>query len=943
MSAEFYKIDLGINYPEYVASFLTSPKSNYKRIVFISANKRPIRFIEKQMSPEAALGVDFFTIDEFVQWIVTEYSNPAPTIQSKLFRQLYFLDLIKSTIGEKEPLFGGDDAQLLGWAKRLSSLFDEIDRQLLDKKLADFQYIEAIEEAERILSRLKSLYAKYREDLKDFTYSGDSFRRAVEITAKDEFKENFKGSLFVYSGIVYLSNSDLEIIKNISTIADIAYLSQTDLLKREKTKSNIGFSTFKVIDELEAKLKKAINAKTIYKEYDDDEEKEKKVINPETELFFYQFPDTHTQSEAIFNILKKHKKIKEPNKLAAILPNQATLFPLLSFIDKDYNINITMGFPFLNTSVGMFVDSVFELALDIKNREQEAQTANSKLLFKLLSSSIMSLFKDNIIQEAKEIKRELFEKGMGSYTFKNNSAIHSLISNFVKIDSLKSLKEALIGLVDSIDGKKLEGFELESQLLQLLQAQIIDAIESLPDRSIDLKFAYQLTKEILKDIEVPFEGYPLKGIQIMGMLEARSLSFDEVVVTDVNEGVLPSADKIDPLLPEEIKVALGLTSFKQKETLVRYNFFRLIYSSRKAHIMYKVGSTGMEKFIKSRFAEQLILLEELKDKKPKICTPKISLKVAKDTVNYIEKDEEAINYLNNKTKFAPTEIDAYLNCPYAYYLGTIKNINQRAALEDKFEANLLGSIIHKLLEKSFKEFEGKELNRGDLEKIKRNTLNKLDQIFKNPDEKTASFLKKLSEFERLSLPLVLRHRLSNYFSTITNSKDFKPFEVIETEYSKGAFDIELKPTVKATLWGKIDRIDKVGDTLRIVDYKTGMHSLKPKTTKIEQLNQQLKHDVFNDEELKKVRDTVVSFQLAVYMLIASNKWKDKEITTELHYLGKTRINEIIEKGPTSKDIETYKDLLRYILNHMKNSKYIYALPSDRCAFCPYNYFCKFGG
>ncbi|WP_025209092.1 PD-(D/E)XK nuclease family protein [Hippea sp. KM1] len=937
MSAEFYKIDLGKNYPEFIANLLTSLKDNYKRIVFISANKRPIRFIEKQISPEIALGVDFFTIDEFVQWIVTEYLNPAPTIQTKLFRQLYFLDLIKSTIGEKESLFGTDDARLLGWAKRLSSLFDEIDRQLLDERLADFQYIEAIEEAERILSRLKSLYAKYREDLKDFTYSGDSFRRAVEITKKDAFKDDFRGSLFIYSGIVYLSNSDLEIIKNISTIADIIYLSQTDLLKREKTKGKIGFSTFKVIDELEAKLKKAINAKTIYKGC---EEEEKKVAKPETELSFYQFADTHTQAEAIFNILKKHKKIKKPDKLAVILPNQATLFPLLSFIDKDYNINITMGFPFLNTNIGMFVDSVFELALDLKNRGQKPQTANSKLLLKLLNSSIIGLFKDDIIQEAKEIKRELFEKGAGSYTFKNNSAIHFLISNFVNIDSLKALKEAFMGLIGRIDEKKLEGFELESQLLQLLQAQIIDAIDSLADRSIDLKFAYQLTKEILKDIEVPFEGYPLKGIQIMGMLEARSLSFDEVVVADVNEGVLPSADKIDPLLPEEIKVALGLTSFKQKEALVRYNFFRLIYSSRKAHIMYKVGSTGMEKFIKSRFAEQLILLEELKDKKPNICTPKISLKVAKDTANYIEKDEEAINYFNHLTLFSPTEIDAYLNCPYAHYLRYIKKIEPRVSLEDKFEANLLGSIIHKLLEEGFKEFKGKRLSKSDLEKIKKSILKRLDQIFKNPDEETRGFLERLSEFERAGLPIILKHRLSNYFLAITNSKDFKPFEVIETEYDKGAFEMELDSGVKATLWGKIDRIDKIGDTLRIVDYKAGMHSLKPKTTKIAQLNQKLKHDLFNDEQLKGVRDTAVSFQLAVYMLIASNMWKDKEITTELHYLGKTKA---AEKGPTSKDIETYKDLLRYTLNHMKNSKYIYALPSDRCSFCPYNYFCKFGG
>ncbi|AEA33035.1 PD-(D/E)XK nuclease family protein [Hippea maritima] len=929
MSAEFYKIDLAINYPEYIANLLNSLKDDYKKIVFISANKRPIRFIEKQISPEAALGVDFFTIDEFVQWIVAKYSHPAPTIQSKLSRELYFLDLIKSTIGEEKPLFGGDDAQLLGWAKRLSSLFDEIDRQLLDKKLANFQYIEAIDEAQLILERLKSLYAKYREDLKSFTYSGDSFRRAVKITEKDEFKEDFKDSLFVYSGIVYLSNSDLEIIKNISTVADIVYLSQTDLSKREKTKGKIGFSTFKVIDELEAKLKKAINIKT---------KQIKSNTNKETELFFYQFADTHTQAEAIFNILKKHKQIKEPSKLAVILPNQATLFPLLSFIDKDYNINITMGFPFLSTSVGMFVDSVFEIALDVKNREQEAQTVNSKLLVKFLSSSIIGLFKDEITKKAELIKKEIFENGSGSYTFKNGSTIQSLISSFININSLKSLKDAFIELINGIDEEKLQEFELESQLFQLLQTHIIDAIDNLPDRSIDLKFAYQLTKEILKDIQVPFEGYPLKGIQIMGMLEARSLSFDEVIVADVNEGVLPSIDKIDPLLPEEIKVALGLTSFKQKEALVKYNFFRLIYSSSKAHIMYKVGSTGMEKFIKSRFAEQLILLEELKGKKLNFYTPKINLTVAGDSKNYIEKDEEAINYFNSKISFAPTEIDAYLNCPYAHYLGYIKEIKPRISLEDKFEANVLGNIIHKLLEEGFAEFKGKELGKDDLEKIRKNTLRRLDNIFKNHDKETKDFLDKLSEFEKLGLPIILKFRLSNYFAVITNSKDFKPFEVVETEYDRGTFDIELSPTVNVTLWGKIDRIDKVGDVLRIVDYKTGMHSLKPKVKKIIQVSNHLKYDLFNDEELKKVRDTVVSFQLAIYMLIITNEWKDKEITTEFHYIGKSNI---IEKGPTSRDIEIYKKLLQYTLNHMRNSGHIYAIPSDRCSFCPYNYFCHF--
>ena len=73
----------------------------------------------------------------------------------------------------------------------------------------------------------------------------------------------------------------------------------------------------------------------------------------------------------------------------------------------------------------------------------------------------------------------------------------------------------------------------------------------------------------------------------MGMLESRSLSFDYLFVLDVNEGILPGTEKIDPLIPESLKFELGLSSFKDREKLIKYNFFRLIDSSKNVFVFYQ--------------------------------------------------------------------------------------------------------------------------------------------------------------------------------------------------------------------------------------------------------------------------------------------------------------------------------------------------------------------
>jgi len=940
VSAKIYKIDVGLNVIQHISSQLASLKKDYKNIVFISSNRRPIRFIERSIDLDTALKVDFYTIEDFVREVVLNFSDEIPAIHSKLEREIYFLDLIKKIPSIYDKL-GKDDVKVFPWAKRLSKLFDEVDKQLLGDKLKDFYYVEALDEAKEILENLKSLYEIYEEDYKNFTYNGNIFKRASYLTSTDKFKDNIEDSLFIFSGLIYLSNSELIMIKNISKTADMHFFIQTDLEERED--KSLNFDTFKIVDDLIFKLKKHVSV--------DIEEIKDDKNTVETEISFYQFPDTHSEAAEIFSIVRSKydtfEDKKSPEKLAVILPDARTLFPVLAYFDKkdDLYLNISMGYPFGNTDVGMFLDSLFHVLIDMDRRYKNTNSyiGDSKLLLRLLNSSILNLFKEEIIKSANELKNQLFDDESSIYKFeKSEDFFRLLLSEFFKINNINSLKDAFLYLFEQFDKDKLQQdkYKFTVQILQYFYNEVIENLNVLNlTTKVDVLFSYHLIKEVINDMAIPFEGHPLEGVQMMGMLEARLLSFENIVIADVNEGVLPAGDKIDPLLPEEIKVELGLTSFKEKEMLMRYNFFRLVYSSKNAYVMYKSGATGTDKHEKSRFVEQLILLNEVKKKNAKIHTHELALSKFEDIGNNIQKDEQIIDHFNNlleNSKISPSRINYYMKCPYAYYLKYIKGIKGRISLDEDFEADKLGTVVHKFFEKSFENYLNEELDSEKLKAICNSINQEIDSLpeykYKDEEGSIKRFLKKLDNFKIEALKLILKYRVDTYFKTILDNENH--FKVLALEE-----ELRFKPL---KLYGFADRIDEIEDgKIRIIDYKTGSSKLMPKKNKVAKLienNSEILNS-YDDKGLTEVRDCMNSVQMPCYILMAKEKYKT-DVIAEIHHIGVSNKRDMIERL-SDENIKNYEILIEYIFNHMKNADYIYATPEKHCEYCDYNHFCRY--
>jgi inactivated superfamily I helicase len=94
----------------------------------------------------------------------------------------------------------------------------------------------------------------------------------------------------------------------------------------------------------------------------------------------------------------------------------------------------------------------------------------------------------------------------------------------------------------------------------------------------------------------------MQGMQVLGVLETRSLAFDRVFILDGNEGVFPVAGTEGSLLTFPVRVALGLPTSCDREEEAAYHFALHAAGAKELHL-FSLESGEKER---SRFVERLL-------------------------------------------------------------------------------------------------------------------------------------------------------------------------------------------------------------------------------------------------------------------------------------------------------------------------------------------------
>ena len=108
---------------------------------------------------------------------------------------------------------------------------------------------------------------------------------------------------------------------------------------------------------------------------------------------------------------------------------------------------------------------------------------------------------------------------------------------------------------------------------------------------------------------VPFSGTPLRGLQVLGLLETRNLHFDDVYFLNVNDDVLPGGIGSDMLLPQQLREKLGLETRHDRDKLSEYYFHLLVRGAKRVHLFFSESGESD----KSRFVEQLLWERQKRD------------------------------------------------------------------------------------------------------------------------------------------------------------------------------------------------------------------------------------------------------------------------------------------------------------------------------------------
>ncbi|SDB60887.1 PD-(D/E)XK nuclease superfamily protein [Flavobacteriaceae bacterium MAR_2010_188] len=520
------------------------------------------------------------------------------------------------------------------------------------------------------------------------------------------------------------------------------------------------------------------------------------------------------------------EKLKHKNgnldSTALVLGDESLLLPLLNSLPQNVGpINITMGVELTATPLA----SLFELLFGL-HKKNSAKLYYKEVVAILSHPSLRPIFDEDEYNDVINLLNYINKNNLVYLSLEDLKAEATLISPIIDIlfSCWKSVNVAVTKSIALIYRIKDSLKKRDSQDLLALEFlyrfnKLFNEIKILKDKYNSLNniaSLYSIYKQLLKIETLDFQGEPLQGLQIMGMLETRVLDFKHIIMLSVNEGILPAGKNENSFIPYDVKKANQMPTYKEMDAVYTYHFYRLLQRAETVHLIYNSEPDALNGGEKSRFISQL-QFERIHELEFKSIAPKAPTIVNRPK-NIIKSDRvmQRLKELAEKG-FSPSSLTNYVRNPMDFYYDKVLGIKESDLVEETVAANTLGTIIHNTLEKLYTPFINLELKVENLEAM----LNQIDsevRTFFNDEYKKGD----ITKGKNLIIFEICKRYVFNFIKKeIEEVKAGDSIIVLELEKKLSAefripgldFPIKMK--------GTVDRIDTCNGITRIIDFKTG--------------------------------------------------------------------------------------------------------------------------
>ncbi len=844
------------------------------------------------------------TIGEFLQEIYESLGGKRGMLLNRVERNF----ILKQVIDSLKIEFWKDLSFLkfISIGNRLLGFFDELSKERvtldeIEERVISGHYPEKYVRDE--LPIIKSIHKKYREALVEQGYQDDIFKYdAIFSQFNHELLKKY--SYVCIAGLVATTSVENRVIKEIlenQSAELIIHSAQRETRMMQDTSSPYYLHT---------KLLNALGIK---------ESGGLEIINgAKVHLSAHHIKKTETESQQIFyisQVLKKQKTVYDPHRIAIILTDESMVYSITETLRAEgCDYNVSAGFPFSQSILYSFLNQLksviesdfhygeffafikhplFKNAV-IENRELRPliyrlvdHMVNEKLNFYDPQSNydddfkpLISLVNNCIDAVTSDLPLDgyidMLIETLNTFLFYNQEFLrkgtHSINEFFDQLSNLSKLRvrEMSIGR-----GVKMLGFILR----------------------------------ILKDAAYNLRGEPMKGVQVIGFLEARNLDFDCIILPSMNEGIFPKRGEKDLFINQQVRKEIGLPYDKERENLYYYYFTEMITGKKDVFISYLQEE---KRDIRSRFidflGEQGVTVDE-----SKIRLKDTAIKIAERGV---KKDTNIMGYLYKMVTgrgLSPTSLKDFKECPYRFYLKYILNIREPDEIVEEAGPLEWGRIIHQSLNDFYRYDYPGGFSESDMEKAKKAIYKRFDDAVKSnlaQRPKGITFLD--LELYKKRMNQFLQYEIQRFKSgfTVDNEKLEKR---VTYKMSLGGHQINLH--------GYIDRVDAIDNRYYILDYKSSM----PAKNKYQ------------------IGEDFVEFQLPLYGLAVSNERFEKVAGLAYYILSnKVEIKMLVEEIEIAQYLIDFKEqilapTIRGLLD--PSASFCQTENQDACTFCSYKDLC----
>jgi RecB family exonuclease len=237
-------------------------------------------------------------------------------------------------------------------------------------------------------------------------------------------------------------------------------------------------------------------------------------------------------------------------------------------------------------------------------------------------------------------------------------------------------------------------------MFPLIAEHILRLKNSLEGCDIELstKTWARLLRRTLQSVTVPFEGEPLEGVQVMGILETRALDFDNIIFLSAGDDKMPGSLVGAPsFIPYNLKAAYGLPTPEHHEGVYAYHFFRLVSRARHVDAVWSRSADDRSSGAPSRYLLQLDY-ESPHDVAHETVSVDVNLSPTEPIT--VEKGAEVMARLgeflcsDDPRPLSPSLLWAYIECPLKFYFRGIARLRPEDEVAEEIDGALLGNILH---------------------------------------------------------------------------------------------------------------------------------------------------------------------------------------------------------------------------------------------------------